>query len=898
MYISVIINFVKGGSLMSQSKNDKAGTTKSSRIHSSASEPGTHRSNGQGSNRSTAKKRRSAKKRKTKQKGPFSFVLKVIFILFVIIAFAICGALIGAYVGIIKNAPDLGMISVEPNVYTSIIYDKDGNEIDRLHGDENREYANITQIPKYMQDAIIAIEDSRFYSHNGVDPRGIARAAFSTLTGKRLEGGSTITQQLIKNNVTKVTHNTITTKLQEQYLAAKYEKELTEQLGSKEAAKKYILELYLNTIGLGHGYNGVQAASLGYFNKDASELNLAECASLAGVTNNPVQYSPRTQPEQNKTRQTIILKYMLEQEYITQAEYDTALAEDIYSKISQSSSSDEITANDNPTTNIHSYFVDSLFNQISRDLQDKYNISATQANYILYNGGLQITATIDTEMQKIVDEAYLDSSLFPNVNYGIDVNYLVSVEDSVTGQQEHSEYKQFAKTRESAEQWVADKKASIEAGLSSTQSIIADKANYTVQPQSAMIIIDYRTGEVKALAGGRGEKLVNRAFNRAVDSARQPGSVFKILAAYAAGIDQGTLTASTLIRDEPYTIGKYSPSNWWGKSYRGDCTVRVGIRDSMNILAVKAMVETGIDICYDYLLNFGFTTLEDDNHAATALGGLTNGVTQMEVAAAYGAIANGGEYRRPMLYSMVLDHNGNVLLENNSEPRTVLQSSAAYVLTDMMRDVVKSGTGTKAKFINSKMPVVGKTGTTTDSKDLTFVGYTPYYVASVWLGYDRYDDTVKNMSKIDQSSHLVLWRTVMEKIHEGLEVKDFTKPDNVVSASVCKRTGKLASKYCESYTEVFVSGTQPTSYCAGHRSETNEDEKNTEETTELSTTDNSDTSNDNNSENTQPTTNGTSGTDSPTEPATTAPPVSETPAETPAEPSEVIVEPTVSALPE
>ncbi|MBQ6554421.1 MAG: glycosyl transferase, partial [Firmicutes bacterium] len=344
------------------------------------------------------------------------------------------------------------------------------------------------------------------------------------------------------------------------------------------------------------------------------------------------------------------------------------------------------------------------------------------------------------------------------------------------------------------------------------------------QPQSAMVVIDYHNGEIKGIAGGRGQKTVNRAFNRATDAVRQPGSVFKVLAAYAANIDTGTLTASSVIRDEPFSIGKYTPKNWWGESYRGDCTVRVGIRDSMNILAVKAIVSpndvkggvgVGIDTAYDYLLNFGFTTLEDDNHAATALGGLTNGVKQTEVCAAYGTIANGGEYRRPTFYSMVKDHSGNVLLENNWEPRQVLSTGAAYVLTDIMRDVVKSGTGTQAKFINSAMPVVGKTGTTTDSKDLTFVGYTPYYVCSVWLGYDRYDDTVKNMNNINQHAHLTLWRKCMEQIHQGLEVKDFEMPDDVVKIPVCKRSGMRASKGCDSYEEVFVKGTEP-DYCSNH----------------------------------------------------------------------------------
>lgn len=765
------------------------------------------------------KKQRFNKKRKRHVHAkPFGTLLKTLIVISILLVCAVGGAGIGAYTAIIKNTPDLGLVAIQPSTYTSIVYDSGGNEIDRFHGDENREYAALDQIPKYMQDAVIAIEDERFYEHDGVDSRGFARAVYSTLSGQRLQGGSTITQQLIKNNVTKITHNTPVTKLQEQYLATKYEKELTKMLGSKEAAKKYILELYLNTIALGHGYNGVQAAALGYFGKDASELDLAECASLAGITNNPSVYSPRLDPESNKSRQSIILRYMLEQGYITQEEKDAADAEDIYSKISAVDAAD-IADDTEDTENIHSYFVDAMFEQISTDLQNKYNMSQTQAEQVIYNGGLQINSTIDVNMQRIVDEVFLNPNAFPPMVYNYDIDYRVSIEDTSTGQQTHSQYSQFARSMDTAQQWVAEKRAAIEAGLAPNQKIVADRAAYNIQPQAAMVILDYHTGEVKALAGGRDKKLVNRGFNRATDSARQPGSVFKVLAAYAPAIDTGRITAATLIKDEPYTIGDYSPKNWYS-GYRGNCTARVGVRDSMNILAVKTMVETGLDVSYDYLLNFGFTTLEDDNHAATALGGLTNGVTQLEVAAAYGTIANLGEYRRPMLYSMVLDHDGNVLLENNSEPRQVLKATSAYILTQMMSSVVNDpkGTGPAAKFRNTNIPVVGKTGTTTNTKDLTFVGYTPYYVGSIWMGYDRYDTTVPNMDRFlsNQHCHLDVWRDVMERVHQGLEVKQFPQPEGISEVKICANSGMLPNKGCETITEYFAEGTEPTKYCTGH----------------------------------------------------------------------------------
>ncbi|MBR1444310.1 MAG: transglycosylase domain-containing protein, partial [Firmicutes bacterium] len=667
--------------------------------------------------------------------------------------------------------------------------------------------------------AMIAIEDERFYEHFGIDIRSIARAAYSTFKGTRLEGGSTITQQLIKNNVTKVQRNTYETKIQEQYLAVKYESLLEEQLGSKEAAKKYILELYLNTIGLGNGYNGVQAAALGYFNKSTPDLTLAESAVIAAITNNPTYYDPRTNPENNKDRQEQILKKMKELGFITQSEYDEAIAQDVYTNVYHG-----VQYQDEEANVIHSYYVDALFEQISKDLQSEYNMSVTEANNILYNGGLNITAAIDPSIQQIVDEAYLNDALFPDVYYSIDVTYTVSVEDSATGEQQHSEYKQFVRNKEAADEFVENTKQDIAASLTPTQSIIADRVNYNVQPQSSMVIMDYHTGEVRALAGGRGQKLVNRGFNRSVNSERQPGSVFKVLASFAPGIDIGTLTPATVIDDVPFTSPDgYSPKNWY-HSYRGLSTIREGVRDSMNIVAVKSMIKTGVPECYDYLLNLGFTTLDNDCHAATALGGLTTGVTQIEVTAAYAAIANNGEYLRPMLYKKVLDHDGNILLENKMDAKPVFKPTTSFLVTNMMQDVVKSGTGTAVKFDNSAMPISGKTGTSEDSRDLTFVGFTPYYAAGVWLGYDRYDDTVPNMSDLDQASHLRFWKYVMEKVHEGYEVKDFPQPEGIVTATICTESGKLAGSLCSSdprgncvRTEYFAQGSEPTDYCNVHQ---------------------------------------------------------------------------------
>ncbi len=765
-----------------------------------------------GGYQSPPRNKRRTKKKKERSK-PFSIFLSVILVILIIGGFALCGTLMGGYVAIIRSIPDMGLVGIEPRTYTSVILDSKGGEISKLHGEENREYATLDTIPEDLQHAIIAIEDERFYDHDGVDIRGFARAVYSTLTHTQLQGGSTITQQLIKNNVTNVARNTVRTKLKEQYLAVKYEKELREKLGSKKAAKDYILELYLNTIGLGHGYNGVKVAAQSYFNKDIKDLDLAECASIAGITNNPSLYSPRTQPQNNKNRQEIILQYMLNQGYISQDEYASAIDEDIYTEVSANTNS----LKEDDTTNVHSYFEDALIEQIIEDLQDKYNMTSQQASNVVYNGGVTIKSTMDPDIQKIVDDTYLNDALFPNVTYSIEATYTVSIQDKTTGDVENKDFRTIAKSKANAESWVAEQKASVESGLTENQTILADKSVYTVQPQSAMVIEDYRTGEVKALTGGRGEKLVNRAFNRATDATRQPGSVFKILAAYAPALDTGKITAATTLTDEPYkTEDGYSPKNWYS-GYRGNVTLRTAIRDSMNIIAVKTMVDTGIDTCYDYLLNFGFTTLEDDNHAATALGGITNGVKQLELAGAYSTIANGGEYLRPMLYSEVIDHQGNVLIKNDKDVRQVIKASTAYTLTQLMTSVVSDDKGTgKAARLSSGMPVAGKTGTTTDSRDLMFAAYTPYYTCTIWLGYDNYNSTVQNMQNLNQSSHLLVWKYVMEKVHENLEVKDFTPPDGVEKVSVCKISGKKANNYCPVVEEYFETSSVPSEWCSGH----------------------------------------------------------------------------------
>lgn len=738
-------------------------------------------------------RRRNTKRRKRKKKKATIgiIILRIIVVLAVVGCFAVGGAFIGAYTGIIESAPALSSIDVTPESYTSIIYDENGNEIDTLHGEENREYVKLSQIPLDLQQAVIAIEDERFYEHNGIDIKGMFRALFVNIKNMEFsQGASTITQQLMKNEALNP-EKKLSRKIQEQYLAVSYEKELTKKLGSKKLAKDYILELYLNTISLNHGLNGVQAAAKFYFGKDVSELSLAQCASIAGITKNPSAYSPLSHPDQNRERMLLVLDKMLSLGYITQAEYDEACAEDVASEVIGINDTNE------GTESYHSYFVDSVIVELANQLMEETpGLTKQQAYNLIYSGGLQIYTTIDTSIQNQMEESFANDSLFPPKCSTLTASYTISVSDDTTGEQENIYREQIVANYEEAEAFAQSVKDEV---LSQGKTMILDKLNVAKSLQSAMVIIDYHTGHVKGIIGGR-EKTGDLVFNRATQALRQPGSCFKILASYAPAIDQGIVMPGTGIRDEYFEYNGWVPKNWYSSGYRGMCTVREGVEDSLNILAAKVIVMVGVDTALDYLENFGFTTLvtepnEDglsDRGPAISLGGITNGVSVLELTAAYSAIANGGEYIKPVFYTKVLDHDGNVLIDNTTpESHRVIKETTAYMLTDMMKGVITRGTGTLARFTNISMSEAGKTGTTSDDKDLVFVGYTPYYCAGIWMGYD-------NPKKIeyDKSYHLLLWKDIMEKIHQGLSDPCFTKPAGLTTSSICSASGKSPSDLC------------------------------------------------------------------------------------------------------
>ena len=778
--------------------------------------------------KSTAKKRTALISRSSMmgKRARVSFI-RVLFVSLIALCIAVACLGVGSFRGVIDNAPDVNDIDIMPLGYATFLYDDAGNQIRKLAApNSNRLPVTLDQIPVDLQHAVVAIEDERFYEHNGIDVKGILRAGMKAITtGDFSEGASTITQQLLKNNVfTNWTSEStqlerFTRKFQEQYLAVQVE---------KKTNKDTILENYLNTINLGAGSYGVQAAARQYFDKDVWDLNLSECATLAGITQNPTKFNPIINPESNQKRRKEVLQHMLDQNYITQDQYDEALADDVYSRIQAAQEKNSSTEN-----TVYTYFEDELTDQIINDLMNIKGYTKTQATNILYSGGLKVYTTQDSTIQNILDEEYSDPSNYPDtVQYELD--YALTVTDPDGNQVNYSKemlqlyfqnedpgFDLLFDSPEEGQTYVDRYKESI---LADGSKVVAERVNFAPQPQSSMSVIDQHTGYVKALIGGRGEKTASLTLNRATDTTRQPGSTFKIVSTYAPALNEKGMTLATTFEDEPYEYPDGSPVNNATRSYNGTTTIRTAIQNSINVVAVKCFEEVTPDLGLKYLDNFGFTTLAhgteadtdangnvwSDANLATALGGITNGVTNVELCASYAAIANGGNYIKPIYYTKILDHNGNVLIENTSAERSVIKESTAYLLTSAMEDVVKKGTGTACQLDN--MAVAGKTGTTEAYNDLWFVGYTPYYTCAVWSGYDNNE----KLPDYARNFHKNLWKKVMTRIHEGLPSKEFEKPASVEKLSVCEETGLLPRAGCPVITEYFDVGTMPTEYCDQH----------------------------------------------------------------------------------
>lgn len=679
----------------------------------------------------------SRKKKKAKRTFSLYRFLRFIILLLLFIVLVGSSVALGTAYAWIKEAKPLNVDELFDLNQTTYIVDKNDVVIDKLHANENRSMVSLNQIPKNLQNAFIAIEDKRFEKHNGIDPYRILGALKADLkSGKPSQGGSTITQQLIKN-IYLTPDKLVKRKVIEMYYALQLERRLT---------KDQILEAYLNTIALGHNVAGVKEAALYYFGKDLDQLTLAECAMIAGITKNPSLYSPYLNFEKSNERKELILKEMLNQGYISQSEYDEAMKQEI--KLSKVQREVETT-----------YFSDMIIKDVIETLQEKLGYTEEEAEMKLFNGGLKIIATIDTNIQGIVEETFKNTKLFPP-----------SKED----------------------------------------------ANGVLQPEAAVVVIENGTGEIKAVLGGRSEK-VRRGLNRATQSLRQPGSTIKPLAVYAPALDNGYTTA-TVIDDAPVAYGNFKPRNY-SRNFSGLVPVRYGIQQSLNIVAVKIVQDIGIERSIDYLKRFGISTIvtrndnkrtNDEGLGPLALGGLTRGVKPIEMAAAYSVFPNKGIYIKPISFTKILDKDGNVIYENKPLKEKVLSEQVSYLMVDIMKGVVKGGTGTAAAL--PKMPVAGKTGTTSDTLDAWFIGYSPYYTTAVWLGHDE----PKPLNFTGGSYPARIWKAIMEPMHKNLRPKDFERPNGLVSVEVCTVSGKRPSELCALdprgstiRTELFIKGTEP-----------------------------------------------------------------------------------------
>lgn len=766
------------------------------------------------------------------------FLLKIALAMFLILCFAGFAIGIGFVRGAIDAAPSLDILDVQPQGYASQIYDANGNLMQTLVMEgSNREEVSFDQLPDDLVNAFIAIEDSRFYEHNGIDLKGILRAAYVGITNGRFsEGASTITQQLIKNNVLQGGYETsmadkLRRKIQEQFLAVKLE----DQLDSKET----ILEYYLNTINLGGNCLGVQTAAHRYFGKNVWELTLSECTVLAATTSNPSRYNPLTHPKENAVRRKIVLEKMYEQNFITYDQKNDALDDDVYSRI-------QTVDNATSGSTVFSYFTDAVYNQVCDDLQSKLGYSASQSYKLLYSGGLQIYSTMDPSIQAIVDEEinnadnYISSTgsrlLEYSLNYALTVCHADGSESTYTendlisyfqSEKKQATFANIYASKEDIYRSVREFKASL---LISGDSVTNETITPILEPQESVVVMNQSNGHVAAISGGRGEKEGSLTLNRALHCHRQPGSASMIISTFAPAIDSCGATLASTYYDAPYSSGNQQVLNWWGNPYLGYNNIRQAITYSMNVIGARCLTSLVSDsTAYDYLELFGLGdasgqeisfSLANTNSSYT--------VTNEMLTAAFASIANDGIYQKPTYYTKVLDRQGNILLESVPSQTRIIKSSSAALLTSAMEDVISSdssyyyqyGITPTGKLCQvDSMTLAGKSGTTTSGSDVWFIGYSPYYTCGIWSGYD--DSKVLSTGT---EYHKTIWQKIMARIHTDLDNKDFVFTDELESAKICSKSGLLAvdgvcnssSSNASVYTEYFAPGTAPTSYCDRH----------------------------------------------------------------------------------
>ena len=745
-------------------------------------------------NRAVHPRARSIFKARTKKPN---FVLSVAattirlsFIIALCVGLALLGAVIGIAKAFVDTAPTLDLAALDAQDKTSFIYDSEGNLITDYKGTEDRIMVSIDEIPEMLQNAFIAVEDARFYEHNGVDVKRIVGALVANFTSGSTQGGSTITQQLIKQTVLS-SEQSYKRKLQEAYLAMELETRYT---------KKQILESYLNTIFLGGSYYGVRVAAYGYFGKELDQLTLRECAMLAGLTRSPNYYNPRSNfytrntegsntPDITNNRTDYVLRQMRENGLITAQQYNAALDRSTASVLEKSPASTDMYA--------YPHYVEYAISDVVDTFLDLNGLEDTSANrYAMENklrtGGYSVYLCLDTEIQEIVEDTLANWSDYPRLRDPSDKVY---------------------------------------------QSRNAD-GTYTEieQPQAAACVFDYRTGELKAIVGGRYKPTTRKTLNRASGMTMPVGSSIKPLTVYAPAIDLGASPAS-IAYNMPVPIsgwkdssGKDSwPKNYGGGGYKGPQSFRNALRNSYNTAAAQIlMTYVGVSRSVEYLHLMG---IPDKNINADpfglALG--SSGITPVQMAVAFGTIANKGVYQQPLSFSRIVDSNGNVVVDMHQQQdrHQVFKPSTAYLVVDMLKEAVQSGTGTKAKI--SSQVVAGKTGTNSDSKGVFFAGMTGWYSASVWIGHDNYK--ALSSKATGGNAAAPLWQSFMEKIHkaknlDSREIIDGTPSDyNLVRVTTCGVSGQLATDACyndvngyKTITDYWSADSVPTAYCSMHKS--------------------------------------------------------------------------------
>lgn len=694
-----------------------------------------------------------------------SLVLVTMFLIGITTA-AMCGVAFAMYINKYINPNlDINLENFRMNL-TTFIYATDKatgemREIEQLYDTENRVWVDFDKIPQELKDAFVAVEDNRFYEHNGVDWKRTIGAAVNFVIPFRSNfgGGSTITQQLIKN-VTDEDEVSAKRKIQEIMRALNLE---------NQYEKDDILELYLNTIFLGNRCNGVATAAQTYFGKEVSELTLAECASIACITKNPSKYDPFRFPENNKERQELVLDLMVKYEKISQEECDAAKAQKLDFKKAENTAKQE---------SKQSYFVDQVINDVLRDLQEEKGYSEDLAKRMLYSGGLRIHTTLDTEIQAKMDAVFTNDESFPDI-----------------------------------------------------------KAKDGTLPEAAMVIMDPYTGDVVALTGGRGEKTANRVWNRATQSKRQPGSVIKPLSVYAPALDYGIITMNSVFDDAPKSFDVKAtgwPKNSTnGSVWAGRMSLMKAVEVSNNTVPVDILMTLTPERSFNFMTtNLGVTSLvksqttssgkvqTDIGLASLALGGLTKGMSPLEMTAAYSTFVNDGKYIEPRTYTKVLDSTGAVVLEKKQDMHNAMKKSTADYMLNLLQNVVTGPQGTGRKAQIKGIATAGKTGTTTKDYDRWFVGLTPYYVGSVWFGYDE-NITVPSLST---NPALALWKAVMDPVHEDLENREFDSTEGMVKVSYCLDSGGIPTHNCSLdprggrvATVYMLPEDKPTSVCTMHK---------------------------------------------------------------------------------